>query len=132
MLSLDTSPLPLIGRVLLVAIFLLSGFGKITDPAGTMAAITAVGLPFPPLSYGGALLVEIGGGLMLVAGFHARIAAAAIAVFCLVSAALFHRAFGDQNQMIHFLKNLAMCGGALQVVAFGAGRYSLDARRAAQ
>jgi putative oxidoreductase len=61
--------------------------------------------------------------------YHSRIAAAGLALYCLATALGFHTAFADPNQMVHFLKNLAMAGGLLQVVAFGSGRWSLDARR---
>ena len=118
----------LIGRVLLSAIFILSGAGKVADPAGTMAYIGAAGLPLAPLAYGGAVAAELGGSLALVFGYRTRLAAALLALFSLLAAIGFHSNFADQNQMIHFLKNVAMAGGLLQVVAFGGGRLSLDAR----
>lgn len=74
-------------------------------------------------------LVEIGGGLALVLGYRTRFAAAVLAIFSFVAALFFHSNFADQNQMIHFFKNVAIGGGLLQVSAFGAGRLSLDARR---
>lgn len=122
---------PLAGRVLLAAIFILSGFGKLFAYEATVGYISAVGLPFPQLAYAGAVAVEIVGGVLLVVGYQARFAAAALALFSLVAAVLFHGAIGDQNQFIHLLKNVAIAGGLLQVVAFGAGRWSLDARRRA-
>jgi putative oxidoreductase len=67
---------------------------------------------------------------LLIAGFQARIVAAALAVFSLATAGAFHSNFADQNQMIHFLKNLMMAGGLLQIVAFGAGALSIDNRSA--
>ncbi len=75
------------------------------------------------------MLVEIGGGLLLVAGWHARPVALVLAAFTLATAFGFHAHFGDQNQTIHFLKNLAMTGGLLQVAGFGAGAFSFDARQ---
>lgn len=123
------SPVPAIGRLLLAAIFLASGFGKIADPAGTIGYITAMGLPLPMLAYAGAVAVEVGGGLMLVLGFHTRLAALALAAFSVVTGLAFHNAVGDQNQMIHLMKNFAMAGGLLQVVAFGAGAFSVDNRK---
>jgi putative oxidoreductase len=121
---------PLIGRVLLAVIFILSGVSKLANPAGTQAYIAAVGLPLPLLGYIVALVVEIGGGVMLLLGYRTRVAAIALAVFTVAAAVLFHHAFGDQNQFIHFMKNLAIAGGLLQVAAFGAGAFSLDNRRA--
>jgi putative oxidoreductase len=73
-------------------------------------------------------VVELGGGILLVLGYQARLAALVLAVFTLASALGFHTNFADQNQMIHFMKNLAMTGGFLQIVAFGAGAFSLDGR----
>lgn len=125
------SPVPAIGRLLLAAIFLLSGFGKLADPAGTIGYITAMGLPLPMVAYAGAVAVEVGGGLMLVLGFHTRLAALALAGFSIVTGLAFHNAVGDQNQMIHLMKNFAMAGGLLQVFAFGAGAFSIDNRKPA-
>ena len=117
------------GRILLAALFLISGLGKIGAFDATTAYIASAGLPFPVLTYAATLAVEIGGGLLLLVGFHARPAAAALALFTVVAAVFFHNNFSDQNQAIHFFKNLAIAGGLLQVVAAGAGRFSLDARR---
>jgi putative oxidoreductase len=119
----------LAGRILLAAIFLLSGISKISDPAGTIGYITVVGLPFPPLSYGAAVVIEILGSIALILGFQTRIVALILALFSLATALAFHNNLSDLNQFIHFFKNVAMAGGLLQVVAFGAGRFSLDARR---
>jgi len=118
-----------LGRLLLASLFLLSGFGKIADPAGTMGYISSVGLPFPQLAYAIALAVEIAGGLALVVGFQTRAVALVIAVYSVVAAVAFHRNLTDLNQMVHFLKNIAIAGGLLQVIAFGAGAISVDARR---
>ena len=118
-----------VGRLALSAIFLLSGLSKLADPAGTIAYIQSVGLPAPQLAFLGAVAVEILGGLALILGFRARAVAVALAAFSLVTAIGFHNAIADQNQFIHFFKNIAMAGGLLQVAAFGAGRLSVDARR---
>jgi len=87
-------------------------------------------LPFPPLAFAVAAATELGGGLFLIAGYRTRYVAAALAVFSLATAISFHANFADQNQMIHFLKNVMMAGGLLQIVAFGAGALSIDNRRA--
>ena len=123
------SVLPLIGRILLAVLFLLSGLSKLGNPAGTQGYIASVGLPFPVLAFVISAVVEIGGGALLLIGYRTRLAAAALAVFTVAAAVFFHHAFGDQNQMIHFMKNLAITGGLLQVIAFGAGAFSLDNRR---
>ena len=125
----STSVLPLVGRVLLAAIFLVSAFGKLTAPGPTQGFIASVGLPMPVLSYVAAVIIELGGGLMLLAGYRTRLAATVLAAFSVISALVFHHALGDQNQLFHFLKNLAMAGGLVQVIAFGAGGFSLDNRR---
>ena len=75
-----------------------------------------------------AVAVELGGGLLLIAGFQARLVAIVLALFAVVTAVSFHSNFADQNQMIHFLKNVMMAGGLLQITAFGAGAISLDNR----
>ena len=120
--------LPLVGRILLATIFVLSGLGKLGAPAATQGYIAAMGMPAPLLAYLGAVAMELGGGLLLLVGYRTKLVAAALALFCIVTAFIFHHALADQNQMIHFLKNFAMAGGLLQLVAYGAGRISLDGR----
>jgi putative oxidoreductase len=75
-----------------------------------------------------AVIVELGGGLLLIAGYQVRLVAVALAVFSIAAAASFHNNFADQNQMIHFLKDVMIAGGLLQIAAFGAGAFSLDNR----
>jgi putative oxidoreductase len=123
-----TRYLPFLGRLLIGLPFAMSGFGKLAAYGQTTAMIAAVGLPVPPLAYAVAVLVELGGGLLLVAGYQVRPVAAALALFSIAAAVSFHSNFADQNQMIHFLKNVMMAGGLLQIVAFGAGAISLDNR----
>jgi putative oxidoreductase len=120
-----------VGRVLLAALFLISGLSKLGAAAATTAYIASAGLPFPVLTYTITLVVEIGAGLLLLIGWRARPAAAVLALFTVAAAILFHSNFADQNQAIHFLKNIAIGGGLFQVTAVGAGRFSLDARRSA-
>lgn len=95
----------------------------------TQALIAAAGLPAPLLAYGAAIVVEVGGGVLLLIGYRSRLAALALAAFTLLAAVAFHADFGDQNQLIHFLKNLAIAGGLMQVAAFGAGALSVDGWR---
>jgi putative oxidoreductase len=121
--------LNLVGRVLLALIFVLSGIGKISNPAGAMQYMQAMGVPavllWPTIA------LEVLGGVAIVVGYQTRLAAFALAAFCVVSALLFHRQLGDQTQMIMFLKNLAMAGGFLLLASTGATSYALDrARRA--
>ncbi|MES2164637.1 MAG: DoxX family protein [Pseudomonadota bacterium] len=126
----NTSVIPAIGRVLMATIFVMSGIGKLAAPAATMGYIASSGLPLPMLALVVAIAVELGGGLLLALGIQTRLVAAGLAAFSIVTGLAFHHAVGDQNQMIHLLKNIAMAGGLLQVVAFGAGAYSFDNRRA--
>ena len=114
------------GRVLLAAIFVLSGASKLADPAGTAGYIASAGLPLPQVAVWVAIAVELLGGLALIAGLRVRLVAAALAAFTLVTAFAFHNNFADQVQMIMFMKNLSIIGGLLQVIAFGGGRLSLD------
>jgi putative oxidoreductase len=120
--------LALTGRILIGVLFLMAGIGKLAEPAATQGYIAAVGLPAPLAAYLVSMATELVGGVLLIAGYQVRIVAAVLAVFTLVTAAFFHNNFADQNQMIHFMKNLAITGGLLQVVAYGAGRFSLDRR----
>jgi putative oxidoreductase len=120
--------LPALGRLMLAVIFLLSGAGKIFAPGPTQAYITSAGLPLPLVAYALALIIEVGGGLLLVLGYETRAVALVLTVFSIATAFGFHHDFADQNQMMHFMKNIAIAGGMLQVVAFGAGGFSLDSR----
>lgn len=122
--------LPLIGRIMIGLPFMMSGLSKLAAYQATTAMIAAVGLPVPPLAYAVAVAIELGGGLLLVAGYRVRPVAAVMAVFSIATALSFHSNFADQNQMIHFLKNVMMAGGLLQIVTFGAGAVSIDNRHA--
>jgi putative oxidoreductase len=123
-----TRYLPFAGRLMIGLPFAMSGLGKLAAFGATTAMISAAGLPFPPLAYAVAVAVELGGGLLLIAGYQARSVAIALAVFSLATAVSFHSNFADQNQMIHFLKNVMIAGGLLQIAAFGAGALSVDNR----
>jgi putative oxidoreductase len=120
-----------IGRICLAMIFIISGFGKIMGYDGTLGYIRSVGLPAAELSAIVAVVVELGGGILLVLGWKARWAAAALFVFVLFTAIYFH-AFWDASpeqtmmQQIQFMKNLAIMGGLLYVVVHGSGPYSVD------
>jgi putative oxidoreductase len=124
----STGYLSLAGRLLIGLPFVMGGLMKLGAYGPTTAAIAAVGLPVPPLAFAVDVLVELGGGLLLVAGYQVRFVATALALFCFVTAVSFHNNFADQNQMFHFLKNVMMAGGLLQIVAFGGGALSLDSR----
>src|SRR5271155_5110906 len=112
--------LPLLGRALIGLPFLMSGLGKLATYGATTAYIGSVGLPLPPLGWAIAIAFEVGGGSLLVLGFRARGVATGLALFTLATAIFFHHNFADQNQMIHFLKNIMIIGGLLQIAYFGA------------
>jgi putative oxidoreductase len=116
----------LAGRVLLAAIFLISGLGKISGYAGTQGYMESMGVPGMLLPL--VILLEVGGALAIIVGYRTRLAAAALAAFSLASGVLFHGG-ADQMQQIMLLKNVAIAGGFLLLVARGAGAWSLDARR---
>ena len=109
----------------------MSGLSKLAAIGPTTDMISAAGLPLPLLALAVAVVVELGGGLLLVSGFWTRTAATALALFSLATALAFHSNFADQNQMIHFLKNVMMASAdCCQIVAFGAGALSIDNLRA--
>src|SRR5260370_12103835 len=120
-----TRYLPLIGRVLIGLPFAMSGLGKLAAYGPTTAMIAAVGLPVPPLAYVVAVALELGGGLLLITGYQARIVALALAVFSVVAGVAFHSNFADQNQMIHFLKKVMIAGGLPLLAALWAGALVL-------
>ena len=125
--------LALLGRILLAALFVPAGFGKISGFEGTVGYIGSVGLPLPQVAAALAILVELGLGIMLLVGFKTRWAALGIALFTLVATFAFHsywampadKAFVNQ---LMFFKNIAVVGGLLTVWAFGPGRLSVDKR----
>jgi putative oxidoreductase len=121
----------LLGRILLALIFITSGFGKITGFEGTVGYIASKGLPLPQLGAIVAIIVEMGGSILLVIGYKARWAALALAIFTLAAAIFFHNywaveAAEKMGQQINFWKNISMAGGMLMVFAHGPGRYSVD------
>lgn len=120
--------LPLIGRILMAIIFFMSGLSKLMDPGMNIGYMEAYGVP--GILIWPTIVVEIVGAVMLVVGFKLRWAAAALAAFTLVSGLIFHTDFSDQMQMISFMKNLAMTGGLLYMIAYGAGALAFDTRKA--
>ena len=128
------NPLSLAGRLLLALLFLPAGISKIGGFAGTVGYIASKGLPMPELGAVIAIVVEVLGGLALIAGFGTRVAALVLAVFTLVATVFFHAywAVPAEMQMVQqlmFFKNIAVVGGLLVLAAFGAGGWSLDAKR---
>jgi putative oxidoreductase len=124
--NLKNNVLPLAGRILICFIFVMSGFNKLGGAEGTIGYIASKGVPLPSIAYALAVIVELGGGLLILAGFMTQWAALALAVFCLFTGFVFH-GFGDMNNSIHTMKNIGLAGGFLFVAAHGAGVWSLDA-----
>ena len=116
----------LVGRLLMAQLFLLAGLSKIAAYEGTQGYMEAFGLPGALLPL--VIIFEVGAGIALIAGFFTRYVAWGLAAFSIVSALIFHTDFGDQTQMILFMKNLALAGGLLFLGVTGAGALSIDAR----
>lgn len=128
------NPLSLLGRWLLAALFLPAGIGKLTGFSGTVGYISSVGLPLPEVGAALALTVEIVGAIALIIGLGTRPAALILALFTLVASFFFHNYWSvpaDQQfmQQLLFYKNIAVAGGLFTVAAWGAGAWSVDARR---
>jgi putative oxidoreductase len=120
--------LPFLGRALIALPFIFSGIGKLTTYHATVGYISSVGLPLPQLGWLIAVIVELGFATALVLGYRVRPVAIVLALYCLATAIFFHRNLADQEQMINFFKNIMILGGLLQILYFGAGPLSLDAR----
>ena len=116
----------LVARVFLGHIFLLAGVSKITGYEGTQGYMDAMGVPGILLPL--VILLEIAGGLAIIAGWKAKWASIALAAFTVIAAVIFHSNFADQMQMILFMKNIAITGGLMLLAVHGAGAYSLDNR----
>ncbi len=124
-----TNAAALLGRILLSLIFITSGWSKLFAYSGTAAYMAKAGVPEILLPL--VILTELGGGLLVLVGFQARIAGFLLAGFCLVTGYLFHLDPSNQGQMINFWKNITMAGGFLTLFAHGAGAWSVDGRRSA-
>lgn len=121
----------LVARILLSGMFIYSGFDKIPGFDGLVGYIASKGMPLPQLMAIGAIVVELGAGLLLLVGWKARWAALAIFLFIIPTTLIFHKfwmAPPEQvmSQQINFMKNVTIMGGMLMVWAFGPGRLSLD------
>jgi len=116
--------LDLIGRILISALFLISAFNKVFNLDGSMGWMESFGVPgffiFP------AIAIEIILPILVIVGYQAKIAASILAIFCLLTAFLFHFDFSDQSQLVSFLKNIGLAGGFLFIVANGTKDWSVD------
>ncbi|HEY4715730.1 MAG TPA: DoxX family protein [bacterium] len=121
--------IPLFGRILLSIIFLMSGFGKIANAAGTQQFMSAYGMPLTAFFMVCAIILEVAGGLSVLLGYKAKLGALALVIFLIPATLIFHTKFSDQIQMIMFMKNMAILGGLLLIIGFGSGPVSIDERR---
>lgn len=124
----------LLGRIMLAYLFIPAGFGKLMGFAGTVGYISSKGLPLPEVGAVIAIVVELGLGIALLLGFKTRFTAIVLALFTVATAVFFHNYWAVPDamkmmQQISFNKNIAIAGGLLAFVAFGAGRVSLDGKR---
>ena len=119
-----TAPL---ARIFIALIFVMSGLNKIPNYDNVAGWMDAMGVPGTLLPL--VIMLEVLGGVAIMIGYKTRIVALVFASFCVLSAVIFHSNFADQNDMIHFMKNIAIAGGFLILVKHGAGSYALDKSR---
>lgn len=119
----------LVARLLLGAIFPWFGLAKALTMGATISYFAALDLPVPPAAYAVAVLIELGGGVLLVTGLFFRPAALVLAAWCIATALVAHTDFSNPDAEFHFFKNVSMCGGFLYAALLGPGRMSFDALR---
>jgi putative oxidoreductase len=132
--SSSTSIVPLAGRLLISAIFIFSGLGKLAAHAAMVGFAASKGLPAADLAIWLAAAIEIFGGLAILLGFQTRIAAWVLFLYLIPVSLVFHNFWALQgmermDNQVHLFKNVAIMGGLLFVATFGAGAYSVDAAR---
>jgi putative oxidoreductase len=120
----------LIGRVLMCLLFITGGWGKLMGAAATQAMFAKQGLPMVEAAWVLAVVVELGGGLLILFGLFTRLAAFILAAWCIATALVAHTNLAERAQEIQFFKNMGLAGGFLFVATLGAGAWSLDAWRA--
>ncbi|MDA5194727.1 DoxX family protein [Govanella unica] len=116
----------LIGRVLMSAIFIWSGFGKLVGAAAAKAYMVHMGVPVPELAWIVTVVIEFVGGLALLLGLRVRLLGALFALWCLVTAFVAHLDFSVPGNNVQFMKNIAMCGGFIYIALFGGGIYTVE------
>lgn len=127
----------LVGRLCMAALFLPVGIGKIGKIAGFAGSLATKGVPLPTLMAYLTIVVEVGGGLLLILGLVPRVAAVVLAGFVIIATATSHLFWlipdpaAQAGQQIHFLKNVAILGGLLIYFAAGPGAFALGRRKTA-
>ena len=114
----------ILGRILLSAIFLINGIGKIFNYEGTIQYMENFDVPGYLIIP--AIIVEILFPILLIIGYYTKFSALVLSLFTLVLAVIFHTDFSNQMQLMSFLKNIAIAGGFLIIFVYGPGKYSLD------
>jgi putative oxidoreductase len=135
MANSSSSVVPLIGRILMSAVFLISGFFKVAGYSQVVGYAAAKGLPLAGVAIACAAAVELLGGIAILIGFKTRIASWVLFLYLVPATVIFHNFWAlqgmeQQDNMIHFMKNLAIMGGLLILAANGPGAYSVDGRSA--
>lgn len=123
--SIASNAALLLARIALAALFLIEAAVKYSAWAPSQAYMQKFGVPGELLP--AAIALELGAGLAILLGWQARFAASALALFCVVTAAIFHNKLSDQGQALHFWKDIAIAGGFLALAAAGSGSWSIDA-----
>jgi len=131
------SIVPLVGRILISSVFILAGIGKISGFSGEEGFVASKHLPLPAVALGIAMIVELVGGLAILAGLYTRFTAWIVFLYMIPTTFLFHNFWTMQgaardDNMLHFEKNIAIMGGLLILAAFGAGAFSIDSARASK
>lgn len=124
---MNNTKLVTLGRALIALLFIPAGISKIVGFAGTVGYISSVGLPLPTLAAIGAIVVEVGAGLALLAGYRTQVVALVLAAFTLVTAVVFHNFWAApaemaQMQQIMFFKNIAVVGGLLILAGYSSNK----------
>jgi len=130
--------LSILGRLFLVAIFMMSAVGNKIPQFNQVAGVMAdKGVPYPQIALGGAIAFLLIGGLLVLLGYHARFGAGLLMIFLALATYYFHNPSletdpqAQQNQIIQCLKNLSIAGGMLFIMANGSGAGSMKKRRSA-
>lgn len=131
MVQNNVNTIALVGRILIGLLFVVAGYGKIGGFEGIAGYIGSKGLPMPQVLAALTIVLELGGGILLIAGYKVRWVALAFFLWLIPTTFIFHKFWGIdaaqvQNQMNHFLKNVAIMGAMLMLVAFGPGGYSVE------
>ena len=112
------------GRILLSALFLIEGLGKIAMQEDVIMYMEDYGVP--EILFVPATVLEILFPLLLIVGYKTKWAASIMALFTIAVAVIFHTDFNEGMEMILFLKDISIAGGFMIVIAYGPGKLSLD------